>query len=976
MVFPRFRRKDAQDHPTLDVSRILKSANSALEANPVEKADSLFDEDVDAPSDALRDAMTDTDHSAAVDRAEIDNDAPRIPADVAKAMFANVTKDQPASVEAQLADVEAWDTDEASVSEAAPVEAKASPLRDGQGTIDTPIIEKLTPLLLWVSISLVIISAIFAIGTRAVDLTVALIFGLGVLMFIGLMIYGRATRAYSPLLLAGLLFKTPGRKNREAAVLAGEEIMSALGLAESIVSVDVDARLVTSRDGVVIYANDAYLKLAREAGVIGGTGLPPRLDRLFGQAGRESSKMFRLARAARSGEMADEIITQSMGQPSREGDIPRRRFEVTVRPMQDKGQHVAWRLREIPVESARDSLRMAYENYPRPVFALEKSGHLAWKNKAAAELIGVSIKADLSVEDFLLGETKDIIAALWDTEPEEAEGRLRARDGSGGNVGVVFTAFNRGGVGEGFVCVEMLPKTGVMAEKGSADLAADVHDAPFGVAVIEGDPGTDAKLVSVNRLFSEAFGTDVGDRLTETFPPNAIRDLVGVLRSRASTQPLTRAVEVTIGEGAAAHIFKLYARPIKRRRGAYGMRQTVLYAVDVSYQKRMEEDYAHDSRLKAIGKIAGSVAHDFNNFLQAMMGATELLMRRHPAGDPSYPDLVAIRENGQRARNLTSNLLAFSRKQTLQSEVLSVTDFLADFTPFVQRYVTEKVKVEVNHGRNLPHIKADKGQLELAIMNLSVNARDAMDKGGVLTISSKRVVADDVASYGYAVLDEIDHVLIEVSDNGTGVPDDIAEKIFEPFFTTKGEGKGTGLGLSTVHGIIGQMGGRIFLYNRPGEGATFRIFLPAVSEAEAAEAKPVSTGTKVVPEVTDLTGKGRILIVEDEDSVRSIVVRALSMCGYDIVEASDGDEALDIIDEEETGFDVVLSDIMMPEMDGPTLITEAGDKLKGAKVIFMSGYAEAAMRDKLQMIEGARYLQKPFTLKSVAATVKEAMGNA
>ena len=846
---------------------------------------------------------------------------------------------------------------------------------DGPEVPKTPFLEVATPFVVWSSLLLVLASVLYGVSRGQVDLTVAAIFATGIFLFGTLLLVAATTKAYSPLLLAGVMLRRRSVRRRNATVLAGGDVLSALGLAESILGADADARLVTTREGVVVYANEAYIAIAQEAGVMSPTGLPPRMDRLFGQAGSESSKMFRLARAAKSGAKADEVITQTMGPALSSDQIPRRRFEVSVRPMRNAGQHIAWRLREVPIESARDSLRTAYADYPRPVFALEKSGSIAWMNQAGADMIGVRLGAITAMENFVLGETKDLVDGLWEEGPEEIEARIRVKEENAGHISVVFTAFGRGGVGEGFVCVEMLPKTGVMAEQGAEDLAADVTDAPFGVAVIAGDPGTDATLVSVNRLFGDAFGADDGVRLSEALPPNAIRDLVAALRSRAQTQPLTRPVEVTIGEGASASIFRVYARPIKRRRGAYGPRQTVLYAVDVSFQKRMEEDYAHDKRLKAIGKISGSVAHDFNNFLQAIMGATEFLMRKHPAGDPSYADLVSIRENGQRARNLTQNLLAFSRKQTLQSEVLSISEMLAEFTPFVQRYVTEKVNVEVTHGRNVPYIKADKSQLELAIMNLAVNARDAMEKGGVLTVSSKQVAPEEVAAFGYPVLDEIEYALIEVADNGSGVPEDIAEKIFEPFFTTKGEGKGTGLGLSTVHGIIGQLGGRIFLHNRPGEGATFRIFLPAVSEELAAEAKQQAAEAKAKPQVDDLTGKGRILIVEDEDSVRGIVVRALAMCGYEITEACDGDEALDIIDETEEPFDLVLSDIMMPEMDGPTLITEAGDKLQGAKVIFMSGYAETAMRDKLETIEGCKYLQKPFTLKKIAATVKEAMAS-
>ncbi|MEM9234440.1 MAG: ATP-binding protein, partial [Pseudomonadota bacterium] len=646
----------------------------------------------------------------------------------------------------------------------------------------------MTPLALWVSVSLVLSSLLYATVVGGVSLGVVALFAGGIFVFATILLIAALTGAYSPILLTGVLLRRPTTTKKSAHALAGRDVLSALGLAETVVDADVDARLVTTRDGVVVYGNGQYMRVARQAGVVGMTGLPPRIDRLFSQASGESSKMFRLARAARSGEQADEIITQTMG--TGEGGAPRRRrFEVSVRPMADKGRHVAWRLREMAVETARDTFRKAYETYPRPVLALERSGNIAWLNEAAKQLLGVATIRDVSFSDILLGESKDVVEGLWEDTPEEIEGRVRSKGASGGNESVVFTAFTRAGVGEGFVCVEMMPKSSLTTDRGGEDSAFDVTDAPFGVAVVEGDMGTDARLASVNRLFADSLGAEQDMRIADILPPDAMRDLIAAMRAKSSTKALTRPVDIMIGEGADGQHLRIMARPIRRRRGAYGPRQMVLYALDVSFQKRMEEDYAHDKRLKAIGKIAGSVAHDFNNFLQAMMGATEFLMRRHPAGDPSYPDLVSIKENAQRARNLTSNLLAFSRKQTLQPEVVSVTELLSDFTPFVQRYVTEKVKVEVAHGRQVGCVKADRSQLELAIMNLAVNARDAMDKGGTLTISSRRVPANEIPEFGYQVLEAIDHVLIEMADTGSGVPGDIADKIFEPFFTTKGEGK-------------------------------------------------------------------------------------------------------------------------------------------------------------------------------------------
>jgi two-component system cell cycle sensor histidine kinase/response regulator CckA len=892
-------------------------------------------------------------------------------------------KEEPSAGDAPQADASAVeDADDLPPDFPGPAPA---PKRDPQA--DGSLIEAATPWVLWGSLALVLLSLGYAAWIGGVDAIVAGTFGAGLLAFGTLLLIASTTRAYSPLLLTGLVFGRRGRGEQRRAVLAGQDILTSLGLAESILSADPEARLVTTREGVVVYANEAYMTLAEQAGVIGATGLPPRIDRLFGQAGGESSKMFRLARAARSGADGDEVVTQAMGRAPRPGaEVPRRRFEVAVRPMRGSGyggaQHVAWRLREVPIENARDDLRAAYASYPRAVFALERSGNLAWMNAKAAEIIGTRPEATVKLADFLLGETSELIKHLSSADAEEMEGRLRETAGSPGG-GVVLTSFARGGVGEGFACVEMVRKGGLTSEAGTDQGASDVTDAPFGVIALEGDPASDARITYANAAVAEALGAEAGKTIGTVLPPAALRDLAAALTAHRKAQerkdnkkdprePLTREVEFTVGEGASARIMRMHARPIRRRRGAYGPRQTVLYIVDITRERRVQEDLTHDAKLKELGKITGVIAHDFNNLLLVVMGSTELLMRRHQAGDPSYNDLVLIKENAQRARNLTQSLLAFSRKQTLQQEVLDLSQVLSDFTPYLSRYVTERVKLEVTHGRGLPAVKADKSQLELALMNLAVNARDAMPGGGKLHLSTRAVCASEVRRYGYAVLPEADHVLIEVADDGKGVPEDIAEKIFEPFFTTKGEGKGTGLGLATVHGIVGQMGGRIFLHNRPGEGATFRIFLPALTEEEARAAKPTERSHHV-NENADLTGKGRILIVEDEDGVRNIVVRALSMCGYQITEAEDGDEALEII-EDEPPFDLVLTDIMMPEMDGPTLIAQAGEKLSGAKVVFMSGYAETAMREKLGEIDAAGYLQKPFTLKKVAAVVKEVLG--
>ncbi|GGY49872.1 hypothetical protein GCM10007148_18200 [Parvularcula lutaonensis] len=844
------------------------------------------------------------------------------------------------------------------------------------------LIEATTPLAIWTSLAMMVASLAYGAWQGGVDLLVASVFGAGILIFVTVLTLASMVQAYSPVLLTSFLFKRVSKKRDEAIALAGHEVMQSLGLAEGIIDADADARLVTTRDGVVVYANDAYLQIAEEAGVKGATGLPPRIDRLFGQSGTESSKMFRLAKACRSGTPAEEELTQAMGRAAHrgKGELPVRRFSVHVRPMKTAGDgqtYAAWRLVELEVDRQQDTLKAAYHHLPRPIIAVERSGAIAWMNLAAANLFGTKPGAAMSLSDIVLGEAAPVVGHLWELIAEEYEVRIRQRgEAAGTSKEVVLTPFTKGGPGEGFVCVEIAEKGGSKADPVGMQAGADLTDAPFGVAVLEGDPSADGKITYANAMFTSFFPeASEGARFASVLSSEAVSELMAALKGRPQNKPLTKPIEIRVGEGATAHTYRMFARPVRRRRGAYGPRQTVLYAVDITYQRRMEEETVQGQKLQQIGQIAGSVAHDFNNLLLVVKGSTELLMRNHPVGDPSYRDLAMIYETSQRAQDLTRNLLAFSRKQTLTPEICSITELLNDFTPALKRCVSEKVQLQVVHGRNLPDVKCDKGQVDLAIMNLAVNARDAMagQGGGSLRIETKHVPAEAIADYGYEVLDEVDHVLIEVADTGGGVPKEHAEKIFEPFFTTKGEGQGTGLGLSTVAGAIGQMGGRIFLFNREGEGATFRIFLPAVSAEESAAAAARRSEIKKNEEAADPTGKGRILVVEDEDGVRSIVVRALGMCGYEITEATDGDEALEIIEDSGERFDLVLTDIMMPEMDGPTLIQEAGEKLQGAKVVFMSGYAEAAMRDKLNEIEGAKYLQKPFTLTSVASVVKEAL---
>lgn len=827
--------------------------------------------------------------------------------------------------------------------------------------------------LLWFGVFVAVASIAYVVLTARNDGGPGVMLAGALALLIAVFLGGAALKMFSPVLFAGaMLRRAAGREATQAAELAGAEILDALGLAERVLDADPDARLVTRRDGVVTYANRAYFDLARKAGVIGPAGLPPRIDRLFAQQGAEATKIFRLARAAKSAEPAEETVYQVMGL---KGGGARRRFEVSVWPIRGADDYVAWRLRELPVEEEEhDALAAAYADFPQPVFALERSGQIAWTNAAMREKLGAARGDLMTVDDVVLGETADLVRELWrlDRAPLKAQVRRRNADPAE----AVFTGFRRGGVGEGFACVEMAVDE-AEDEVEDVTLSGDISESPFGIAIIDGEVNRDGRVVEANKAFTDVFGgAKKNTPLSKMMAPVTLEELASEIRRKTKAGVAPTAVEASVGEGAAARAYALYARPVRRRRGAYGTRRTLLYSVDITDRKRMEQDYAQDQKLRGVGVLASKVAHDFNNYLQVILGYCERLMLKHPAGDPAYQDLVQIRQNAQRAANTTKQMLAFSSKQTLQREVVSITEILRDFSRFLNRAIGEKVKLELINGRGLPPIKVDPYQLENAIMNLAVNARDAMaPSGGVLTISTRFVPEADAVEIAAPGMIAQDYVLIEVSDTGPGVPAEIADKIFDPFFTTKETGKGTGLGLSTVYGVIRQMEGAVALKSEPGVGAAFQIYLPAhhVDAPAAADNEGEPARSAASPEPEDLTGAGRILIVEDEDPVRAFVVAVLSDCGYEVTEAADGEEALEVL-EEDAAFDLVLSDVMMPDLDGPSMVLKAREEMGlKSKIVFMSAYAEAAVRDQLDIIEGAAYIQKPFTLKAVAATVKKTL---
>jgi two-component system cell cycle sensor histidine kinase/response regulator CckA len=394
----------------------------------------------------------------------------------------------------------------------------------------------------------------------------------------------------------------------------------------------------------------------------------------------------------------------------------------------------------------------------------------------------------------------------------------------------------------------------------------------------------------------------------------------------------------------------------------------MLHLADTTEQKNLELQFAQSQKMQAVGQLAGGIAHDFNNLLTAMIGFCDLLLLRHQAGDPSFADLMQIKQNANRAASLVRQLLAFSRRQTLQPKVLALTDVLADLTNLLRRLIGENIELNMVPSRNLGLVKVDQGQMEQVIINLAVNARDAMAGGGKLTIRTSNLTHDAKDKTRPKLLAPGDYVLIEVGDSGTGIEKDLQGKIFEPFFSTKEVGAGTGLGLSTVYGIVKQTGGYVFVESEPGEGANFSIYLPRyIAPPDAVAEIPAPAKT---PATQDLTGKGTILLVEDEDGVRVFGARALRNKGYTVIEANSGEAALAVMDSFDGDIDLLITDVVMPQMDGATLIERVRADHPDFKVILISGYAEDSFRERLAATEDVTFLPKPFSLIQLAGVVK------
>lgn len=402
-----------------------------------------------------------------------------------------------------------------------------------------------------------------------------------------------------------------------------------------------------------------------------------------------------------------------------------------------------------------------------------------------------------------------------------------------------------------------------------------------------------------------------------------------------------------------------------------GEASVLLLLKDNSEEAKLKRQVAQATKMQAVGQLAGGVAHDFNNILTAIIGHCDLMLMRHTPGDSDYEDIQQIKSNSNRAAGLTRQLLAFSRQQTLRPQVLQLPDVVSEVSHLLKRLLGETVTLHVKHGRELGAVRADPGQLEQVIVNLCVNARDAMAGmgGGTLTIQTYAVHADQVAELGSDILPIADYTALSISDTGCGIPPSVLGKVFEPFFTTKEVGKGTGLGLSTVYGIVKQSGGFIFADSKVGEGTSFVIYLPVHREEKGAAPR----APKATPKAEETWGTGTVLLVEDEPMVRTVAERALTRQGYTVLTANNGEEALEIVNRGET-IDLLISDVVMPVMDGPTMVREARKTRPELPILFMSGYAEEQLRKSID-IDNVAFLPKPFSVQELSEAARKVLAN-
>lgn len=756
------------------------------------------------------------------------------------------------------------------------------------------------------------------------------------------------------------------------AAVVGRQVygtmVSRLDLLNQALASSGNAHLIVAADGSIAYANATFDRFFPGLGDRPLDALARRLIVAEGTFDDFAALRRDLAQKGRAGGRA--AIAHPAG--------PVAWFSVSAHQLAGRPQQSLWNFEDVTryramdqdIRDERAKLADFLDHAPIGFYSLDSMGRFLFANETFAAWLGCS-PADLVEQGAKLG---DFLAA---PAPAGAPPYAPFSPVDGGEV----TLIGRQGTRLQLLVTQSVIGTG--ASLRTRSVAGDLTPerdwqaallqarerferffarAPVGMALLDrkGD------IVEANPTLGALLETDpatlVNKPLLGFLPEGSRIELTARLAAASNDGPVGAPIELRLrGEKSASLVLS------RDREGGL-----ILHFIETTEQKRIEAQFIQSQKMQAVGQLAGGVAHDFNNLLTAMIGFCDLLLLRFRPGDPSFADIMQIKQNANRAANLVRQLLAFSRQQTLQPRVLDVTDTLADLSHLLRRLIGENIELRVVHGRDLYLIKVDQGQLDQVIINLAVNARDAMTGGGVLTIRTSNAVTEAPLRQGDEMLSPGEYVRIDVTDTGTGIPKENLQRIFEPFFSTKEVGSGTGLGLSTVYGIVKQTGGVVLVGSELGKGSTFSIFLPRHrGDEDSSAASRAAADEAAMPR--DLTGAGTVLLVEDEDPVRLFSARALKNKGYRVIEAKSAEQALEILQSEAQKVDLVITDVVMPKMDGPTLIKEVRElhpEMK-LKVIFISGYTEDTFRKRLGDEAGIHFLPKPFSLKQLAGKVKE-----
>ncbi len=733
------------------------------------------------------------------------------------------------------------------------------------------------------------------------------------------------------------------------------------------------ARLITDGADNLIYANRKFFQLCD------GLGQPSlkTISCLF-EEDAETVAHFRLL-----ADQAHRGLTDSIELCSTR-DSRDRWFQVTAQPIAGWAGYIHWRIDDITLQretdrgirEEREKLIDFTDNAPVGFFSVDEEGRFVFVNATLARWLGEDIETLLNggrLHTYF--QEMPANARPFDIAPNGGAKQMAEVVMKGPAGGTFMASINQAVVNEagglvrtrGVVHDLTAERAMRQALKASEDrFQRFFEEAPLGIALLNSEGALD----DTNAALAQILGYSLSDLDGKFFEALiAEDDRVPVLSAldrishKGNAGKAAAPMEITLLGKDHNIVVQMYARRME------GNNNIVLHFIDLSQQKSLEQQFVQSQKMQAIGQLAGGVAHDFNNLLTAMIGFCDLLLLRHKPGDPSFSDLMQIKQNANRAANLVRQLLAFSRQQTLRPRVQDIADILTEISHLLRRLIGANIDLEVLHGQDLGLVKVDVGQMEQVLINLAVNARDAMEGGGRLTIRTAHFENQEPMERGADTMPPGQWVRIDVADTGCGIPQENLNRIFEPFFTTKAVGQGTGLGLATVYGIVRQTGGYLHVESRIGQGTVFSLYLPRLSEHEAAE-----TDAIVVEDETlrDLTGTARILLVEDEDAVRTFGSRALSNKGYEVIEADSGEAAIRALAEKAGGkIDLLVTDVIMPVMDGPTLAQRLRQQTPSLKIIFISGYTEEKLKD--HMGENIWFLPKPFTLKQLAAKVKEAL---